>query len=98
MTEKVLEYIGDEMKKVKYFSLIVDSTPEALHVYQLTVVIRYVLDSGEPCERCLKFLPSLSQEKLNSLAILYIEAGITNVINYDDIIDNFANKKSRKKL
>jgi hypothetical protein len=41
---------------------------------------------------------SLSQEKLNSLALLYIEAEIMNTINYDDIIDDFANKKSRKKV
>ena len=26
--------------------------------HQLTLVIRYVLDSGESCERFLKFLPS----------------------------------------
>jgi hypothetical protein len=59
--------------------------------------------SGERSFSCLKRVKnyqrsSLSQEKLNSLALLYIEAEIMNTINYDDIIDDFANKKSRKKV
>ncbi|GBP90079.1 Zinc finger MYM-type protein 1 [Eumeta japonica] len=32
------------------------------HVDQLTLVIRYVLESGEPCERFLKFLPSVGHK------------------------------------
>lgn len=34
---------------------------------------------------------------MNSLALLYIEAEIMNTINYDDIINDFAIKKARKK-
>lgn len=62
MAEKVLKYISDEIKKAKYFSLIVDSTPDAAHIDQLTLVIRYVLDNGEPCERFIKFLPSVGHK------------------------------------
>ena len=59
--------------------------------------------SGERSFSCLKRVKnyqrsSLSQEKMNSLALLYIEAEIMNTINYDDIINDFAIKKARKKL
>ncbi|CAH0403834.1 unnamed protein product [Chilo suppressalis] len=59
--------------------------------------------SGERSFSCLKrvknYLRStLSQEKLNALALLCIESELMNKITYDDIIDDFANKKSRKKV
>ncbi|XP_050516728.1 uncharacterized protein LOC126891593 [Diabrotica virgifera virgifera] len=75
----------------------------------LDIVLRIALStpatncSGERSFSCLKRVknyqrPSLSQEKMNSLALLYLEAEIMNTINYDDIINDFAIKKSRKKL
>lgn len=59
--------------------------------------------SGERSLSCPKrvknYLRStLSQEKLNALALLCIESELMNKITYDDIIDDFANKKSRKKV
>ncbi|EFN60838.1 hypothetical protein EAG_00308, partial [Camponotus floridanus] len=36
----------------------------------------------------------LEEERLNSLAILVIEADLMMRIKYDDIIEDFANKKS----
>ncbi|CAG4975009.1 unnamed protein product [Parnassius apollo] len=62
MAEKVLIYISDEIKKAKYLSLIVDSTLDAAHIDQLTLVIQYVLDNGETCEIFIKFLPSLGHK------------------------------------
>lgn len=50
MGQKVLKQISDEIR-AKYFSLIIDSTPDIACVDQLTLVIRYVLESGKPCER-----------------------------------------------
>jgi len=40
---------------------------------------------------------SLEEERLNSLAILVIEAELMMSIKYDDIIEDFANQKSRRK-
>lgn len=59
--------------------------------------------SGERSFSCLKrvknYLRStLSQEKLNALALLCIESELMNKISYDDIINDFANSKSRKKV
>ena len=41
---------------------------------------------------------TLSNEKLNALAILAIEQDLVNGLNYDDVIDNFAALKSRRKV
>jgi len=38
----------------------------------------------------------LSQENLSSLSIISIEKDISESLNYDDIINQFAAKKSRK--
>ena len=46
MGQKVLSVIVDEIKTAKYFSISVDSTPDIMHVDQLTLIIRYVLQSG----------------------------------------------------
>ncbi|XP_026818973.1 zinc finger MYM-type protein 1-like [Rhopalosiphum maidis] len=40
---------------------------------------------------------SIGQERLSSIAMLNIERQQTNDINIENIIDNFANKKARKK-
>nr|XP_054594250.1 uncharacterized protein LOC129161607 [Nothobranchius furzeri] len=58
MAEKVPRAIVKEVKDGKYFSIIVDSTPDITHVDQLTLMIRYVLKkSREPVERFLEFIP-----------------------------------------
>ncbi|GCB81770.1 hypothetical protein scyTo_0021884, partial [Scyliorhinus torazame] len=41
---------------MKYYSIIVDSTPDLTHVDQLVIVVRYCYN-GKPCERFLTFLP-----------------------------------------
>jgi hypothetical protein len=41
---------------------------------------------------------SIGQEKLNSLAVLSIEADLVENINFNDIIHDFAERKSRRKL
>lgn len=58
MAQKVRQVICEELKQSKYYSLIVDSTPDMSHVDQLVLAVRYVLSSGEPCERFLTFIPS----------------------------------------
>ncbi|KAE9543665.1 hypothetical protein AGLY_002061 [Aphis glycines] len=39
-----------------------------------------------------------TEERLNCLAILTIESDLTNALNYDDVINLFANEKARRKL
>lgn len=59
---KVLQQISSEVQSAKYFSIIVDSTPDIAHVDQLTVIIRYVRDNGEIVERFLEFLPNIGHK------------------------------------
>ena len=73
MGNEVLKLIVAEIKKAKYYSISVDSTPDRSHTDQLTFIIRYVL-KGVPFERFLKFIPIVYNgcqkfiRDLNSLA------------------------------
>uniref|UniRef100_H3AFS4 TTF-type domain-containing protein n=1 Tax=Latimeria chalumnae TaxID=7897 RepID=H3AFS4_LATCH len=53
--EKVFKHIVKELKEAKYFSVLVDSTPDISNLDQLTCVVRYVLPNG-PVEHFLTFL------------------------------------------
>ncbi|XP_065664586.1 zinc finger MYM-type protein 1-like [Hydra vulgaris] len=56
MGNKVMSEIISELKKAKYYSISVDSTPDLSHVDQLTFTVRYVKDLA-PVERFLQFVP-----------------------------------------
>jgi len=55
MGNSVLGTIVGNVKKAKYYSFTVDSTPDKSHVDQLTVCIRY-LENSKPVERFLTFI------------------------------------------
>lgn len=55
IASSILDHIICEIKKFKYYSVSLDSTPDISHVDQLTLIVRYVLPSG-PVERFVKFL------------------------------------------
>ena len=59
-----------EVKFAKYFSIIVDSTPDVSHIDQLCFVLRYVLPNGEPVERFLAFIPMHSHLAVSMLEII----------------------------
>lgn len=44
-----------KIKKVKYFGLIVDTTPDVNHVDQLSYVLRYINEECEVLEWFIKF-------------------------------------------
>ncbi|EFN70695.1 Zinc finger MYM-type protein 1, partial [Camponotus floridanus] len=60
--EHVRKSIVHELKNAKYFSIIVDSTPDIENVDQLTIVIRYVSANSCPVERFLLFLPNVGHK------------------------------------
>ncbi|XP_046597644.1 zinc finger MYM-type protein 1-like [Neodiprion lecontei] len=57
MGDKVLTEIVSRIKKSKYYSVSVDSTPDESHIDQLTIVVRY-MEGSMPEERFLTFLPN----------------------------------------
>lgn len=58
LADEVLLSIIGEIKKAKYYSISIDSTPDISHTDQLTFIIRYILPDGEPVERFVTFLPN----------------------------------------
>ena len=45
-----------EIKKAKYYSISIDSTPDIAHIDQLSIVVRYVRIDGLPVEHFLAFI------------------------------------------
>ena len=57
--------IVNKIKEAKFYSLIVDSTPDISNVDQLTVIFRYIHPTGIK-EIFLEFLPIFSHTGVNS--------------------------------
>ena len=74
MGQKVLSVIVTEIKAAKYYSISIDSTPDIMHVDQLTIVIRYVLPSG-PVERFVEFIPMFGHtgEEMANIVLSFLE-------------------------
>ncbi|KAL4126023.1 hypothetical protein QTP88_010255 [Uroleucon formosanum] len=62
MGEAVIKEIVNQIQSRKYFSIIVDSTPDITKIDQLTIAIRYVMSDGFPIERFIGFLPSVGHK------------------------------------
>lgn len=60
--DNVKNCIVSELKEAKYFSLIIDSTPDISHSDQLTIVIRYVNTAGTAVERFLYFVENVGHK------------------------------------
>jgi len=60
--EHIRKSIVQEIKNAKYFSIIVDSTPNIENVDQLTLVVRYVSANNCPVEHFLFFLPNVGHK------------------------------------
>lgn len=60
---EVRNKIISDIKKAKYFSIIVDSTPDISHTDQLSLIIRYVdIDNGKTVERFLYFFDNVGHK------------------------------------
>ena len=82
------------IKKLKYF-------PNACIAYMILLTILVIIAYVERTFSKLKLIKSylratMSQERLNGLAILSIEKNMLEKINYKSLINNFASKRARK--
>lgn len=56
LAQKVTSTIMEELKTAKYYSIILDSTPDISHIDQLSFIIRYVKPFGTAVERFIILL------------------------------------------
>jgi hypothetical protein len=75
--------------------------PNLVIAYRLLLTFPVTVASGERSFSKLKLIKTylrstMTQERLSNLAILSIENKITQTINFNDVIENFASIKSRK--
>lgn len=76
--------------------------PNIVVAYRIFLTAPVSVASGERSFSKLKLIKnylrnSMSQNRLNGLAIISIENEVANSIGYDDIIEEFATSKARKK-
>lgn len=76
--------------------------PNAVIAYKILLTLPATVSSGECSFSKLKLIKYylrtiISQERLNSLAIISIESGVANLISYEDIINEFATSKARRR-
>ena len=79
----------------------VDCFPNAIIAYRVLLTIPVTMASAERSFSKLKLLKSylrstMSQERLNGLALIAIENDILESVNYEMLIDNFATKNAKR--
>ncbi|XP_073499099.1 zinc finger MYM-type protein 1-like [Phyllobates terribilis] len=93
----VLSLIVQELKKAKFYSHSVDSTPDVSNCDQLTFIVRYALPTG-PVERFLQFIPVIGHTG-KQIAELIVDMLSKNGINIQDCrgqsYDNAANMSGK---
>ena len=83
MGKKVLHVILEDIRKAKYFSISIDSTPDLAKIDQLTIIICFVDLNGTPFERFLSFIPitSHSGRSLADIFLLFCKDHCINFYN-----------------
>lgn len=91
-----------EILKFLRFNSLEDVYPNLDIALRISLCIPATNCAGERSFSCLRRVKnylrtSTSEQRLNSLSLLCIEANTTKTLSYEDIINEFAIKKSRKK-
>lgn len=78
MGHQVFNTIISRIKKSKYYSISIDSTPDEGHVDQLTIIFRF-MEGPNPVERFLNFLPNQghkAQEIFDGIMKFFVECNL----------------------
>ena len=78
-----------------------DSFPNVEIAFRIYLVVMSTNSTSERSFSKLNFVQneyrtSMTQERLNSLAIMSLERDILRKMNFNDVIDEFSNAKARK--
>lgn len=78
IANRIENRIKGEIKKAKYFSISVDSTPDVSHADQLVFCVRYIKNAA-PVERFLNFIPieEHTSKHLTDIVINYLKKMIS---------------------
>lgn len=79
-----------------------NAIPNVVIAFRIMLTLPVLVASGERSFSKLKIIKtylrnSMQQKRLNELAIISIESDIANSNNFDDVIEDFATSKARKK-
>ncbi|XP_050064321.1 zinc finger MYM-type protein 1-like [Aphis gossypii] len=94
MAEDVVNNIIQEVNKARYFSISIDSTPEISHTDQLSFIIRYVNEHGQPVERFLCFINNIghkSQEMMEAVIHIFKKYNLNTNYLRGQSYDNASN-------
>ncbi|KAI8527135.1 hypothetical protein RHMOL_Rhmol12G0052200 [Rhododendron molle] len=86
---------------LNYIKLMADSFPNAWNAYRVLLTISVSVASGERSFSKLKLIKNylrstMSQERLNGLAMLSIENDLVKEVDYTNLIDSFASRNARR--
>lgn len=98
MAEKTRQVIAEEIRDAKYFSIIVDLTPDLSHVDQLTFIFRCVSKEGKSVERFVAFEPIQShtgESLANTVIAMVKDLGLELSNCRGQSYDNVNNKSGR---
>lgn len=97
--------LGDPIKMLQYLSMNsrIDDFPNTWIVLRILLTIPVSVASGERSFSKLKLIKTylrstISQDRLNNLAILSIENETSSELDFTQLIDNFASLKARKAM
>ncbi|XP_057188964.1 zinc finger MYM-type protein 1-like [Triplophysa rosa] len=98
MGDKIKATIAAEIQQAKYFSVIVDSTPDLSHTDQLTFIFRFVSKEGKIIERFVDFEPieSHTGESLANTVMTLLDSFSLDIANCrGQEYDNASNMSGR---
>jgi len=99
------EYLPKETKKaidvLNYLKRMDGTFPNAWIAYRIWLIIPVTVASGERSFSKLKFIKNylrstMSQERLNGLAMISIEKNMVEKLEYTSLISDFAAKNARR--